>query len=260
MTHHLVGMTEIGHMLGVSRQRVAQIVASYDDFPAPEAEIAAGRIWSRTAVETWISSHPERPAGRPETKVASDLPDLTGKGKRRGRGLFTRFTQKARQTIVLAQEQARLLQHNYIGTEHLLLGLLSEKEGVAYRALTALDITFEECRQQVLELIGAGSEPIHGHIPFTPRSKKVLEIALREALALQHNYIGTEHILLALIREGDGVAPQILEILGCELSDIREAVIETLMAPKPDVAATLDDRIKQLEERLAKLEGDDEPA
>ena len=124
--------------------------------------------------------------------------------------MFERFTDRARRVVVLAQEEARMLNHNYIGTEHILLGLIHEGEGVAAKALESLGISLEAVRQQVEEIIGQGQQAPSGHIPFTPRAKKVLELSLREALQLGHNYIGTEHILLGLIREGDGVAVKIL--------------------------------------------------
>src|ERR687890_567112 len=120
--------------------------------------------------------------------------------------MFERFTERARQVVVLAQEEARTLKHNYIGTEHILLGLLREEEGLAARVLESLDITVERVRAQVVRIVGSGEEVTSGQIPFTPRAKKVLELALREALSLGHNYIGTEHILLGLVRENDGVA------------------------------------------------------
>jgi hypothetical protein len=142
--------------------------------------------------------------------------------------VFERFTDRARRVVVLAQEEARLLDHNYIGTEHLLLGLVSEGEGVAARALTALDISLETVRSQVETVIGRGGTLPSGHIPFTPRAKKVLEFALREALQLGHNYIGTEHILLGLIREGEGVAAQVLVQLGADLDHVRRQVIQLL--------------------------------
>jgi len=142
--------------------------------------------------------------------------------------MFERFTDRARRTVVLAQEEARMLQHNYIGTEHLLLGLIHEGEGVAAKALESLGISIEAVRQQVEEMIGRGQHAPSGHIPFTPRAKKVLELALREAIALGHNYIGTEHILLGLIREGDGVAAQVLVRLGADLNRTRQRVIEVL--------------------------------
>ena len=142
--------------------------------------------------------------------------------------MFERFTDRARRVVVLAQEEARLLNHNYIGTEHILLGLIHEGEGVAAKALESLGISLEAVRQQVEEIIGQGGSSPSGHIPFTPRAKKVLELSLREALQLGHNYIGTEHILLGLIREGEGVAAQVLVKLGADLSRVRQQVIQLL--------------------------------
>ena len=137
--------------------------------------------------------------------------------------MFERFTDRARRVVVLAQEEARMLNHNYIGTEHILLGLLREGEGVAAKALESLGISLDAVRQQVEEIIGQGQQAPSGHIPFTPRAKKVLELSLRESLQLGHNYIGTEHILLGLIREGDGVAAQVLVKLGADLNRVRLA-------------------------------------
>ncbi|MGI9585807.1 MAG: Clp protease N-terminal domain-containing protein, partial [Acidimicrobiia bacterium] len=148
--------------------------------------------------------------------------------------MFERFTDRARRVVVLAQEEARLLNHNYIGTEHILLGLIHEGEGVAARALESLDINLESVRSQVVEIIGQGSQAPSGHIPFTPRAKKVLELSLREALQLGHNYIGTEHILLGLIREGEGVAAQVLVKLGAELTKVRQTVIQLLSGVQGD--------------------------
>ena len=142
--------------------------------------------------------------------------------------VFERFTDRARRVVVLAQEEARLLNHNYIGTEHILLGLIHEGEGVAAKALESLGISLEAVRSQVEEIIGQGGSSPSGHIPFTPRAKKVLELSLREALQLGHNYIGTEHILLGLIREGEGVAAQVLVKLGADLSRVRQQVIQLL--------------------------------
>jgi len=140
--------------------------------------------------------------------------------------MFERFTDRARRVVVLAQEEARALDHNYIGTEHVLLGLLRETEGAACRALEALGVSLEAARQQVEEIIGRGQQRPSGHIPFTPRAKKVLELSLREALQLGHDYIGTEHILLGLIREGEGVAAQVLVRLGADLNLVRQKVVE----------------------------------
>ena len=142
--------------------------------------------------------------------------------------MFERFTDRARRVVILAQEEARLLNHNYIGTEHILLGLIHEHEGVAAKALESLDISLESVRGQVEEIIGQGAKPPSGHIPFTPRAKRVLELSLREALQLGHNYIGTEHILLGLIREGEGVAAQVLVKLGADLARVREQVVHLL--------------------------------
>ena len=142
--------------------------------------------------------------------------------------MFERFTDRARRVVVLAQEEARMLNHNYIGTEHILLGLVREGEGVAAKALESMEISLNAVREQVQEIIGEGSHAPSGHIPFTPRAKKVLELSLREALQLGHNYIGTEHILLGLIREGEGVAAQVLGKLGADLSSVRQQVIQLL--------------------------------
>ena len=142
--------------------------------------------------------------------------------------MFERFTDRARRVVVLAQEEARMLNHNYIGTEHILLGLIHEGEGVAAKALESLGISLEAVRSQVEEIIGQGQQAPSGHIPFTPRAKKVLELSLREALQLGHNYIGTEHILLGLIREGEGVAAQVLVKLGADLGRVRQQVIQLL--------------------------------
>jgi len=141
----------------------------------------------------------------------------------RGGILFERFTDRARRVVVLAQEEARLLNHNYIGTEHILLGLIHEGEGVAAKALESLGISLEAVRAQVEEIIGHGGQAPSGHIPFTPRAKKVLELSLREALQLGHNYIGTEHILLGLIREGEGLAAQVIVGAGVSLTDLRKS-------------------------------------
>ncbi|NLF91305.1 MAG: AAA family ATPase, partial [Corynebacterium marinum] len=142
--------------------------------------------------------------------------------------MFERFTDRARRVIVLAQEEARLLNHNYIGTEHILLGLIHEGEGVAAKALESMGISLDAVRQEVEEIIGHGTQPHTGHIPFTPRAKKVLELSLREGLQMGHKYIGTEFLLLGLIREGEGVAAQVLVKLGADLPRVRQQVIQLL--------------------------------
>jgi len=176
--------------------------------------------------------------------------------------MFERFSQRARRVVVLAQEEARLLNHNYIGTEHILLGLIREGEGVAAKALESLGVSLDAVRQQVEKIIGRGQQAPSGHIPFTPRAKKVLELSLREAKALGHNYIGTEHILLGLIREGSGVAAQVLVKLGADLNRTRQRVVQLLHGyqgedvtgegpPLPDDPLT---RVDSLDRRLVAIE------
>ncbi|MCU1445144.1 Clp protease N-terminal domain-containing protein, partial [Cryobacterium sp.] len=142
--------------------------------------------------------------------------------------MFERFTDRARRVVVLAQEEAKMLNHNYIGTEHILLGLIHEGEGVAAKALESLGISLDAVREQVQDIIGQGQQQPTGHIPFTPRAKKVLELSLREALQLGHNYIGSEHILLGLMRECEGVAALLLVKLGADLNRVRQQVIQLL--------------------------------
>jgi ATP-dependent Clp protease ATP-binding subunit ClpC len=187
--------------------------------------------------------------------------------------MFERFTDRARRVVVLAQEEARMLNHNYIGTEHILLGLIHEGEGVAAKALESLGISLDAVRQQVEEIIGQGQQAPSGHIPFTPRAKKVLELSLREALQLHHNYIGTEHMLLGLIREGEGVAAQVLVRLGADLNRVRQQVIRlvhgyvgdepgTAQGPGPSSAgrsertllSQLHERINAIDTRLSAVE------
>jgi ATP-dependent Clp protease ATP-binding subunit ClpC len=176
--------------------------------------------------------------------------------------MFERFTDRARRVVVLAQEEARMLNHNHIGTEHILLGLIHEGQGVAAKALESLGISLEAVRQQVTEIIGQGQQAPSGHIPFTPRAKRVLELSLREAQEFGHGYIGTEHILLGLIREGDGVAAQMLVKLGADLERTRQQVVQLLHdgagedvtgegSPQPGDALT---RVDSLDRRLAAIE------
>ena len=144
--------------------------------------------------------------------------------------MFERFTDRARRVVVLAQEEARLLNHNYIGTEHILLGLLREGEGIGAQVLIDMEVQLERVRESVQKRIGSGGSSPLGHIPFTPRAKKVLELSLREALQLGHNYIGSEHILLGLVREGEGVAALTLAEFGVQLETVRQAVIQRMGA------------------------------
>ena len=172
--------------------------------------------------------------------------------------MFERFTDQARRVVVLAQEEARMFNHNYMGTEHLLLGLIRQSEGVAAKALESLGISLDVVRQQVGEIIGHGQqEPPSGHIPFTKRAKTALEMSLRESLLLGHNYVGTEHILLGLLREGDGVAAQVLVKLGADLNRVRQQVIQLLHGSGKQASLLPDDalaRIDTLDHRLAAIE------
>jgi hypothetical protein len=188
-------------------------------------------------------------------------------GGARRRAMFERFTDRGRRVVVLAQDEARRLDHNYIGTEHLLLGLIREGEGVAARALESLRVGLDAAREQVEEIIGRGQQAPTGHIPFTPRAKKVLELSLVESQQLGENYIGPEHILLGLIREGDGVAAQVLVNLGADLNRVRQQVIQLLHRhqaeePVPTASAAgelglrvvLQARLEAIERRLTASE------
>ena len=181
--------------------------------------------------------------------------------------MFERFTDRARRVVVLAQDEARMLNHDYIGTEHILLGLIHEGEGVAAKALESLGISLEAVHRRVEEIIGQGQQAPSGHIPFTPRAKKVLELSLREAQQLSHNYIGTEHILLGLIREGEGVAAQVLVKLGADLNRERQQVIQLLhgsQGTEPEAApgglrrgrvpSDVQARLTAIESRLSAIE------
>jgi ATP-dependent Clp protease ATP-binding subunit ClpC len=150
----------------------------------------------------------------------------------RRQAMFQRFTDRARRVVVLAQEEARMRNHSFIGTEHILLALIDEGDGTGVKALESLGISLDAVRQQVEEIIGQGQHAPSGHIPFTPRAKKVLELSLRESVQLGHDYIGTEHILLGLIREGDGVAAQVLVKLGADLDRVRQQVIQLISTYK----------------------------
>jgi ATP-dependent Clp protease ATP-binding subunit ClpC len=166
--------------------------------------------------------------------------------------MFERFTDRARRVVVLAQEEARMLNHNYIGTEHVLLGLISEGEGVAARVLRTMGVSLEAVRFQVEEIIGQGQTAPPGHLPFTPRAKKVLELSLREALQLGHNYIGTEHILLGLIREGEGVAAQVLQKMGGNLQRVREQVVQTLSGYPTSGVTDIHEGVPEIRHHLGK--------
>jgi hypothetical protein len=227
------------------------------------AELAAGTLDARNAAD-WLAPR-VRPSGRAGTR-AKEAPVrrasallLAERLKRatmrtQPTGMFGRFTDRARRAVHLAQEEARLLRHDYVGTEHLLLGLLYESQGVAAKALESLGISREDVRGQVEEIIGHGQGSRPGHIPFTCRAKKVLELSLREALALGHHYIGTEHLLLGVLREGEGVAAQALVRLGAGHALVRERVLSMLRGdceqadPQAQLAADLAGTAEQLAE------------
>jgi ATP-dependent Clp protease ATP-binding subunit ClpA len=188
--------------------------------------------------------------GRPALPLAERIKKATMRTQ--PKGMFQRFTDRARRVVVLAQEEARLLHHQYVGTEHILLGLLYEAEGVAARALESLGINRQAVRQQVEQTIGQGRQPPSGHIPFAPGAKKMLELSLREALALGHNYVGTEHLLLAMLREGQDVVGQVLTRRGISHAQVRERVLGLLAGecgredPQAQLAADLADAAEQL--------------
>jgi hypothetical protein len=186
--------SQIGEALGVSKQAAQQ---------------------RHSALRSWIG------------KVVGGVESVTGH-------LFKRFTVRARQVVVLGQEEARALRHDYMGTEHLLLGLLREGEGVAAQALQEAGIVLDGVRAEIVEIVGRGKDAPGGRIPFTPRAKKVMELALRESLQLRHNALGTEHLLLGLIREGDGLAAQILVKLGADLQQLRSTVLTLLKQTDPE--------------------------
>ena len=234
------------------------------------ADIAAGRL-DTPAVAAWLA-----PRLRPSDRGAAWVKEAVMRGhaarplaerikkatmRRQPRGMFQRFTDRARRVVVLAEEEARLLRHNSVGTEHILLGLLHEGEGVAARALESLGVTREAVRQQVEQIIGAGQQAPGGHVLFAPRAKKVLELSLREAMALGHNYVGTEHILLAMLREGDSVAAQALTGLGIGHAQVRERVLGLLAGEREqiDPQAQMADLITAAEQ-LTQVQQDKEAA
>ena len=207
------------------QQELADLGESLLDHFVQEAR-AAGCSWSQIGTTLGVT---KQAAQQRHSALRSLI------GKFRGgvesaltRGMFTRFTPAARRVVVLAQEQARGLRHNYIGTEHLLLGVLAESEGVGAQALQGAGITLDASRAGVEQLIGRGQKTPSGHVPFTPRSKKVLELALRESHHLGHNYIGTEHILLGLLREGQGVGAQVIAATGTQPAQLRASVLALL--------------------------------
>jgi Clp amino terminal domain, pathogenicity island component len=228
------------------------------------ADLADGRL-APADFAAWLAPKLS-PTSPPITQEAPMRARIPGRRRPAGPlGKFGRFTDRARQVVVLAQDEGRRLSHNYIGTEHILLGLVREGHGAAARALESLGISLEAVSQQVEEIIGVGQQTPSGHIPFTPRAKKVLELSLREAMQLGHNYIGTEHILLGLLREGHGVAAQVLTKLGADDEQIRGALSQLLASaegahdesrPPPGTrdVVTLGHEVDKLAREVARLQ------
>ncbi|HYZ91289.1 MAG TPA: Clp protease N-terminal domain-containing protein [Actinomycetota bacterium] len=238
MSGHLVGVAEIARLLGVSRQRVAQLSAAYPDFPRPEAELASGRVWSAESIEAWLATHPERKPGRREGEAF----------------MFERLTDRARRAFVLAQEEARSRGHTYVGCEHLLLGLLAEEEGIAAHALIACGLTLPAARAALDRIIpGAGpvDTPVDTlRLPFTPRVTHALDQAQEAALELGHADIGTEHILLGIIREGENVGCRLLVEAGLGLQAVRLNVLQQMGFPQARSAPGQDRRLNRVLDKL----------
>ncbi len=206
------------------QQELADLGEKLLDHFVQEAR-TAGCSWSQIGTALGVT---KQAAQQRHSVVRSLIGKFKGGVESAVGGMFTRFTPPARQVVVLAQEEARRLRHNYIGTEHLLLGLLAGGEGVAAQALQDAGITLDTARAGVEKIIGCGEEAPSGHVPFTPRSKKVLELSLRESHHLGHNYIGTEHVLLGLLREGEGVAAHVIVAAGVQLDQLRDSVLTLL--------------------------------
>ncbi len=247
MSHHLVGTAEIAQLLGVSRQRVDQLAASYPDFPRPEAELAGGRIWSKAAVEGWIAIHPERRSGREQGRPI----------------MFERLTDRARRAIALATEEARRDGHKYVGCEHLVLGLLREGTGLAAQALGALGLTTAAAREALGRILVTGPAHTIERLPHTPRLRRALAEAEQASLELGHNYAGTEHLLLGVLREADNVGCRLFIEAGLDLTAVRMKALEIMGYPQPQVegadrleelirlVAAMSDRLERVERRLA---------
>lgn len=220
-------------MLGVSRQRVTQLAGSYTDFPAPEAELAAGRIWSRTDVERWIRDHPSRPGGRP---VADPGPAA--------RSVFDRLDDAGLQSVVLAQEHARLRGHPRIGCEHLLIGLAAEPLGVAGRVLMSVGANSTALADVLESVAPARPERARGYLPFTDHSKQALELSYRESLKLNSDVIRTEHVLLGLLADELNLAVQLLDKVNISPVKLRQTVMDALgedsgRVDRPDYPASI---------------------
>lgn len=214
--HHLVGVAEVAEALGVSKQRIVQIAQTYSDFPDPEVELSSGRIWARSAIETWLATHPERKPG----PKGGNIPMLEN------------FTTEARRAYVRAQAEAAEWGHNYLGCEHLIIGLAGT-EGIACRALKDEGVTPESAATQLGSIIGRGTGSDGKVKAFTPRLKRAAELAAEAAREFGHNYVGTEHILIGILREGDNVGCRLLTDLGVDLDRLRFRTLELMGFPQP---------------------------
>lgn len=239
MTDHLVGSAEVAKMLGVSRQRVNQLADSYADFPRPQALLAAGRIWSRNSVETWIAAHPER---HPRTREEEDFS-------------VDELNSAARRVLIKADQEARKLLHAYKGTEHLLLGIVSDRGGEASKALRASGVTVGGARREVQELIGRGNNFVDWpELPFSPRAKKVLIGAARRLSVIGQASAGPEHLLLSILEARDSVACQALAAIGVDLNELELRIRELVGLPvrlSPPVTDSADARLQRIESVLA---------
>jgi ATP-dependent Clp protease ATP-binding subunit ClpC len=235
MTDHLVGAAEIARLLGVSRQRVAQLSAAYADFPAPEAELAAGRVWTRGSIEAWLARHPERKPGRREGESF----------------MFERLTDHARRVFVLAQEEAQSRGHTYVGCEHLVVGLIGEVEGIAAHALVSCGLTLAVARATLDRILprGPAFSPPH-RLPFTPRVTHALDQAQEAALEVGHPDIGSEHLLLGILREGENVGCRLLLESGLDLQAVRLNVLQQMGFPQPRSAPGQDRRLNRVLDKL----------
>ncbi len=242
MPHHLLGLTEIAELLGVSRQRVDQLSNSYADFPAPEVDLASGRVWSKEAIEGWLATHPDRAPGRVE-----------GASIR-----FDRLTGRARTVFVHAQAEASALGHSHVGCEHMLVGILLEEASLGSKALVRAGLTLEGVRASMEAASPAVTSD--GPRPFTPRVHRALAKAHDAALELGHNYLGTEHFVLGILREGDNVALRILDRNGVDPDEVRGALAEEIGLPLENQRAPrspwrgLTDQLTRIESRLDQLE------
>ena len=240
MPGHLLGLTEIAELLGVSRQRVDQLSNSYPDFPEPEADLASGRIWSKAAIEGWLAIHPERAPGRVEGVPVR----------------FDRFTPRAKRVFVHAQAEAAALGHSHVGCEHFLLGILLEDESLGAKALVKAGLTLERARGA----LQSGSAAASGTRPFTPRAHRALLETQEAAIGLGHNYIGTEHMVLGILREGENLAVRILGDRGIDPDAVRTALSEVGVPTGAQAGAgpvpweALVEQLSRIESRLVELE------